>query len=182
MDFYEGNYQAVLDRLSQYPDDHFESRETFLPKDQLCAQIYGLMGNNQSEQASYESAAKLLEALVKKWPDDWRLHSALGIAYAGLRCKEEAIREGKLGVELLPVAKEACVGLRPLQYPARIYVMLSEYDEALAQLEFLLSLPGGPLRPLLRLDPVWKPLRDRSRFQELLRKYDSFPVAKPSSG
>jgi serine/threonine-protein kinase len=182
MDLYDGNYQTALDRLSQYPDDHFESSSTFSPKDQLCAQIYGLMGNNQSEQASYESAAKLLEPLVKKWPDDWRLHSALGIAYAGLGRREEAVREGKLGVELLPIAKEAVVGLRPLQYPARIYVMLGEYDEALAQLESLLSLPGGAWRPLLRLDPVWKPLRDHPRFQELLRKYDSFPVAKPSSG
>ena len=53
-----------------------------------------------------------------------------------------------------------------------IYTMVGEYDEALRLLE-------GPLSEqrayygigTLRLDPVWKPLRDNPRFQALLPKY-----------
>jgi hypothetical protein len=46
--------------------------------------------------------------------------------------------------------------------------MVNEYDLAVEQLEHLLSIPSELSIPLLRLDPVWKPLRDHPRFKRLL--------------
>ena len=51
---------------------------------------------------------------------------------------------------------------------ARIYVMVGEYDLAIEQLEYLLSIPSELSIPLLQLDPAWDPLRDHPLFKKLL--------------
>ncbi len=48
---------------------------------------------------------------------------------------------------------------------ARIYVMVGEYDDAIEQLELILSIPYEISIPLLKLDPAWDPLRNNPRFQ-----------------
>jgi serine/threonine-protein kinase len=50
--------------------------------------------------------------------------------------------------------------------------MVGEYDAAIGQLELLLSIPSEISIPLLRVDPLWDPLRDHPRFQELLERYE----------
>jgi tetratricopeptide (TPR) repeat protein len=169
LDEYEGNYQKALDRLSSCKLEAFSNQMVFIPKAQLYAQINGLMGNKELEQAQYESAASILETRIQQQPDDARFHSALGIAYAGLGRKQDAIREGKLAVELLPVNKDAWRGTSRVRDLARIYVMVGEFDLAIDQIEFLLSIPGKLSIPLLRLDPVWAPLREHPRFRKLLQ-------------
>ena len=166
-----GNYQAALDRLSLASADALATQYFFIPKAQLSAQIHGLMNRPQLENTDYETARALLEAKLQNQPQDSRLHSSLGIVYAGLGRMAEAIRAGKKGVELLPMSKEAWRGAYRVEDLARIYVMTGEYDAAVDQLEFLLSNPGNLSASLLRLDPRWKPLWDHPRFQELVKKY-----------
>ena len=144
----------------------------FIPKAQLSAQIHGLMNRPQLARADYDTARALLETKLQEQPQDERLHSSLGIAYAGLGRMAEAIRAGKKGVELLPMSKEAWRGAYRVEDLARIYVMVGEYDAAIDQLEFLLSRPGDLSIALLRLDPHWKPLWDHPRFQALVEKYE----------
>ena len=104
-------------------------------------------------------------------PDDARLHSALGIAYAGLGDKQEAIREGKLAVDLLPVGKDAMRGICRVVDLARIYVMVGEFDLAINQIESLLSIPSELSIDLLGLDPAWNPLHNHPRFKKLIETY-----------
>jgi len=171
LDVFDGNYQEALDRLSSGSSEAFEWQDYYyIPKAQLYAQIYGLMNRPQLEQVYYDSARIFLEAKLRERPEDTRFHSSLGIAYAGLGRKEEAIREGKLAVELLPVSRDAMSGPTRVENLARIYVMVGEYDAAIDQLEFLLSIPRMDLYPLLQLDPGWAPLRDHPRFQKLLER------------
>jgi len=154
IDVYAGNYQEALRRLSSWTLESFDTHFYFIPKDLLNARINGLMDNRKLEQTYYDSARSILESKIEERPEDERFHSSLGIAYAGLGRKEEAIREGKLGVKLLS--------------KAHIYVMVGEFDAAIDQLEFLLSLPEFLSIHLLRLDPTWEPLRDHPRFKNLL--------------
>ncbi len=112
-----------------------------------------------------------LEARINDYPDDSRLYSSLGISYAGLGQGEQAIRAGKMGSELLPVAKEAYRGVYRLGDLARIYVMVGEHGLALEQLDTLLSIPGVLSAKLLQLDPIWKPLWDHPEFIRLMEKY-----------
>jgi hypothetical protein len=86
--------------------------------------------------------------------------------------KEQAIRAGKKGLELLPVAKEAYRGIYRLGDLTRIYVMVGEHGLALEQLDTLLSIPGVLSAKLLQLDPIWKPLWDHPDFIRLMKKYD----------
>jgi len=170
LNVFDGDYQEALDRLSSCKLEAFDTQFFFIPKVQLYAQINGLMGNQQLKQANYESARSILETKIKERPEDARFHSSLGIAYAGLGRKEDALREGKLGVELLPVSREAMRGLYRVEDLAHISVMVGEFDTAIDQLEFLLSRPGCMSIPLLRLDPAWAPLHDDPRFGDLLRR------------
>jgi len=168
LDVFDGNYQEALAQLSSLKLEAFESSFYFIPKAQLYAQINGLLANRQLEQSYYESARSILESKIEERPEDGRFHSSLGIAYAGLGRKEDALREGKLAVELLPVTKEALRGCYRVKDLARIYVMVGEYDLAIEQLEYLLSIPSELSIPLLRLDPAWDPLRNHPRFQKLV--------------
>lgn len=165
----DGDYQKALDRLSIISSDAINKHICFVPKALLYAQIYGRMGQSKLKQEHYDSARSFLEAKVTEWPEDARIHSSLGLAYAGLGRNEEAIREGKTAVKLLPVTKDAWRGPFRVCDLAHIYVMVGEYDAAIEQLEYLLSIPGEISIPLLKLDPTWDPLRDNPRFQKMLK-------------
>jgi serine/threonine protein kinase/Flp pilus assembly protein TadD len=167
LDVFDENYQEALDRLSLKSED-IDSQFSFIPKSLRYARIYGYMNNKELAEKYYDEARSILENKIQQRPKDGRLHSSLGIAYAGLGQKEDAIREGKLGVELLPVTKEAIRGLYRVEALATIYVMAGDFDAAVNQLEDLLSRPGEMSIPLLRLDPAWDPLHDHTRFKKLL--------------
>jgi serine/threonine-protein kinase len=167
IDVFNGNYQEALDRLSLKSED-IDNHNYFIPNAQRYAVIYRCMNQNELAKKYYQEAQVVLESKIREQPEDARLHSSLGITYAGLGRKEDAVREGKLGEELLPVSKEAMRGTFRREDLALIYVMVGEFDAAIDQLEFLLSKPGWMTIPLLRLDPAWKPLHNHSRFKKLL--------------
>jgi serine/threonine protein kinase/tetratricopeptide (TPR) repeat protein len=169
LDVYEGNYQEALDRLSLKSEDmDIESQDFFIPRAMRYASIYGYMNKSDFAKKYYDEGRNILEAKIQQQPDDARFHSALGIAYAGLGRKEDAIREGRLAVELLPVSREAMRGTYRVADLARIYVMVGEFDSAIKQIGILLSQPSELSIPLLRLDPAWAPLGDHPRFKKLL--------------
>jgi len=173
-DLYDGNYQKALDRLYEpakladiYGRTH--KPDYFLNK----AQIHGFLEQLPLARACYDSARSILERWVPASLEDVQprhrsYFSYLGIAYAGLGRKKEAIREGRKTVELLPRSKDAFGGPEWVQNLAQIYVMVGEFDAALDQLEYLLSIPSWVTIPVLRFDPVWAPLRNHPRFKKLV--------------
>jgi len=167
IDVYDGNYQEALDRLSLKSED-IDDQFNFIPKALRYAGVYGYMKKKELSKKYYDEARSILESKIREQPDDARFHSALGIAYAGLGRKEDAVSEGKLATELIPVSKEAIGGLFRIEDLARIYVMVGEFDAAINRLESLLSRPGPLSIPLLRLDPAWDSLRDHPRFKKLI--------------
>ena len=117
----------------------------------------------------YDSAQMLVRQRLKESPNTANLHSSLGIALAGLGQKEQAVREGRRAVDLLPVRRDALDGPFRVRDLARIHLMVGDHEAALDGLEALFALPvGNPLSaPWLRLDPIWAPLRGHSRFRRL---------------
>ncbi len=137
------------------------------------------MGESERSREAYDTARILLEEEVKRHPDDHRVRSSLGIVYAGLGRKEDAIREGKLGVELF---KDPLAGPYRVEDVAFIYTLVGEHDDALDQIEYLLSIPSQTMSvPMLRLDPRWDPLRDHPRYKELIRHHELDPDSKPQA-
>src|SRR5205807_2901756 len=96
----------------------------FIPRAQLYAEAYALMQRQDLARAYYDSARTLVSKKLQQQPNDPRLHRALGIAYAGLGRKEDAIKEGRTGVDLLPVGKDAEKGYGSEWDLARIYTMV----------------------------------------------------------
>jgi len=168
----EGNLVMALKQLTGI--GKVDDQLMFKPEDLNVAWIYGLMKNQSLAHKNYDSARQMLKKEIKKHPEDSRLDCSLGIAYAGLGQKADAIREGKRGVELLPISKEAWRGSFRLLDLAQIYAMVGEPDLALDLLDELLASPTDAISvALLKIDPTWAPLRGHPRFQELLKKYSS---------
>jgi len=172
LDVHERDYAAALDQLALMSPMAGFGQDSFTPKAEWAGMVYNLMHESTRARACYDSARVILEKELYARPKDHRLHSSLGLVYAGLGRKDDAIREGKLGVELFPVSKDAYFGPYRLEDLALIYVMVDEYEAALDQIEHLLSIPSQFSVALLRLDPRYDPLRSHPRFQKLLQQPD----------
>jgi serine/threonine-protein kinase len=133
------------------------------------AEVARLQGQAALSRFFYDSAATHTEQALKRTPDESSLHSQLGMAYAGLGRKADAIREGKRSTELLPISREAYRGSINLLQLAKIYAMVGEPDSAIALLSQLLKVPSLVSVPWLRIEPVWQPLRGNPRFEALLK-------------
>ena len=176
-EFFERNYSKALERLSSLTLESFVGDTRFTPRSLYEAQAYKLLDEPELARAAYEDARTILERKLEKQPDDFRLHRALGIAYAGLGRKEEAVREGKRAVELYPISLDPYSGPSLIENLARIYTMVDEVDDALDQIDHLLSFPSGFSVGILELDPRWDPLRKHPRYQAIVKKY-----SPPTSG
>jgi tetratricopeptide (TPR) repeat protein len=121
---------------------------------------------------SYERARGFLEPEVLASPEDPRLRSSLGIVYAALGRKEDAIRDGIRATELLTRSMDGFYYLPYVIDLAHIYTIVGEDEAALDQIEYLLANPSWISAPFLRMDPRWNRLRDDPRFQALLEKYE----------
>ena len=148
--------------------ESFSSQLVSIPVELDRGETLRFLGRAEEARVAYEAARVVLEKELEERPDDFRLHSALGLAYAGLGRKAEAIAAGKRAVEMQPVEKDAYIGPLQVKHLAVIYSRLGEPDLAVDQLENLLSIPSRTSVEILRLDPVWDPLRDHPRFQALL--------------
>jgi len=144
--------------------------QAYLPKGLLLGQTYALLGNSAAARQSFEEARVILEKAAQEQPDNPRIHSALGLTYAGLGRKADAIREGELAAQMYPISKDAVSGTQRLTDLARIYATVGEPDKAIALLEKLLSVPSHISVSILKHDPAWDPLRAHPRFQALLRR------------
>jgi len=168
----EGNCQAALQLMSDTSIVWGTNNKMWaIPRTMFNAFIYDYLDEPELARTNYKMAAEILEKKVADIPNDPRYHSSLGIAFAGLGKKEEAIKEGLKAEALLPISRDAMYGLGILQDLAIIYTMVGEYDLALNQLDQLLSIPSW-------ITPVWTgweirfaPLRTRPRYKILLTNH-----------
>jgi TolB-like protein/Flp pilus assembly protein TadD len=124
-------------------------------------------GQTDSAQQAFASARKAAEGCIRQSPKDPKANIMLGLIDAMLGRKEEALREGRRAVELLPISSDAFDGPAIATNLAVIYAQVGERDLAITQLAPLLKLPNGPTPALLRIEPEWDSLREDSRFEKL---------------
>ncbi|MBA7550858.1 hypothetical protein ES705_43384 [subsurface metagenome] len=172
----ERSYQEVLDRLASLSYDSFEGQHFYFHKDLTFAAVYHAMKEWSLMKTRAESASIALEKASRENLGDPRFHAALGLAYAYLGRKVEAVQEGNHAIKLYPVSKDAAFGPCYILNLARIYTVIGEYEEAIEQLEYLLSIPSCEFLwqsvsiPLICLDPQWDLLREYPKFQRLLQR------------
>jgi TolB-like protein/Flp pilus assembly protein TadD len=165
-------FPEALQVIQQFREETLPGHGTApCPKAFLEGMLYRYQGDKVRAQAAFDRARVIAEQLVRESPDDAARHGQLGFILAGLGRKEEAIREGKRAVELLPEAQDAFDGPEATAALAQIYAWTGERDQAFSLLDHLLITPNGLTVPILKLDPVWDSLRTDPRFQALVDKY-----------
>ncbi|MCH7878209.1 MAG: protein kinase [candidate division Zixibacteria bacterium] len=173
LELLERNYAAAIQRIANFPDVS-KGAQSYEPRTLTAGLVYRFMGERERALAAFDSAAVMLDSLVDVFPDDHRMHSSLGIAFAGLERSDDALRHGKRALELNPVSKDAFDGPFYEQNMAIIYTLLGDQQAALDKIDYLLSIPSFWMSVgALRVDPVWDSLRDNPRFQALLEKYEN---------
>ena len=132
-------------------------------------------GDHAAAQGSWRQARTELEPFLKEQPDNYLLIGDLALVNMGLGDKAAALALSEQAMNVLPLEKDAADGPVPIEVFARVTAQMGEPDRAIAALQKLLSIPSEgalasrvPLTPaLLRLDPMFDPLRNDQRFQKL---------------
>ncbi len=133
---------------------------------ELKAAMYRIQGRARMERAYLDSARTRLESMVRAHPAEANFHAQLGLMYARLGRKTEAVREGQTAAKLLPVSREAFRGANLQAVLAMIYATVGMRSQAIDLLEHLLSIPSQINTGLLRHDPRWAVLRGDPRFEK----------------
>lgn len=168
----EGNYDAALDLMSDETVDWGVNHKICAwPKTLFTAIIYDYQNKEKLAIEHYKTAVKLLKRKVMEIPNDPRYHSALGIAYAGIGQKTDAVKEGKRAVDLLPMTVDAIYGIPYATDLITIYTMLGEFDHAIDQLEYLLTVPSWLSITWFDWDIRFEPLKTHPKYQELISKF-----------
>jgi TolB-like protein/Tfp pilus assembly protein PilF len=177
-------YQAILERRPAQIVPRL--KEILAKPDPALGFVYGALrfdlgwaqevaGDHDAAQESWRQARSELESFLKEQPENYQLIGVLALTNMGLGDKAAALALAERAMVANPIQKDPLTGPVQIEILARVAARLGESDRAIAALQKLLSIPyesalaaGVPLTPaLLRLDPMFDPLRNDPRFQKL---------------
>jgi serine/threonine-protein kinase len=172
----ERNYAEVIRLLQARQARPPSASETIKAITQVELALHQRVANDTAgAKVAAEQARNTLEQLCKSQPDNPDFAALLSLAYAALGEKNSALKEAERAIMLVPSAKDRVYGPGFEENLAVIQTMVGANGQAMPTLARLLQTPyyGGlyiqtPVTPaLLRLDPIWNPLRSDPAFQKL---------------
>lgn len=164
----ERTAEAASRVLADYPRDGVVYYGVNHPHTYWEGVVARWRGDAAKAQASFAAARNEVTKIVEKQPDFAAALSLLGVIDAGLGRKEDAIREGRQACQLLPIGKDAIDGPTLTANLALIYAWTGEKDLAVEQIATVTKVPSGISYGLLKLHPIWDPLRGDPRFEKIV--------------
>lgn len=146
----------------------YEGHFFFVPRELYAAWAHRLRDDTVAARRSFAAAVRTLDSALVELPADWRVHAARGLALAGLDRREEALLETRWLEQSAAYRNDSLLGPNIGIERARILAQLGEVDAAADEIKRLLAIPSRLSVPLLRLDPLWDPIREHPRFRRLL--------------
>jgi len=125
-------------------------------------------GDRQKAQAVFSDARKRIDATWGNGVKDQDYFAQIAGLDAALGRIDEAIREARQAVDLMPINKDSWIGPRLVTNLALVYAWTGERDLAIEQIESLVKIPGGPTYGDLRFNPCWDDLRGDKRFDKIV--------------
>ena len=136
----------------------------------MRAQLHEAMGDRARARAEYGAARAVLLDSLKPNPGDAGIRIALGLAYAGLGRREDAVREARRAMELVPVAGNTPGATAFMGGAVEVFAKAGEIEGAMGLLELLFSMPAGREVTVayLRVWPVFETMRGDPRLAQVL--------------
>ena len=131
-------------------------------------------GDATGAHQAFTAARDGLESQRAGQLDDPQFYNAEALVAAGMDNREAAVNAARKALALAPIESDAYYGTDSMLRLAQVYAHFGEADQAVPLIRKLLDVPGTgeTITPaLLRLDPIWDPLRNDPRFQALLKDY-----------
>jgi TolB-like protein/Tfp pilus assembly protein PilF len=168
----ERKYQEGLEAAEKLPDNEIAG----FPGHSWSKYYYigfarKALGDDTGARAAFLKAKSIVEDQLKRTPDNADVHiqRAKVLAYLGER--ESALGEVQRATEIVPEGKDAFGGPEIMTGVAEVYATLGDKDRAIEILDGLLNRPSSVTAQLLKVNPIWDPLRSDPRFQGLIGKY-----------
>jgi TolB-like protein/class 3 adenylate cyclase/cytochrome c-type biogenesis protein CcmH/NrfG len=159
---------AVARALTNYPRDGVVLNGVNVPHAYWEGVVARWQDDQAKAQAAFTVARTEVAQTVEKQPDFPAGLSLLGMTDAGLGRKEEALREGRRACELLPISKDAILGVALAINLAQIYAWTGEKDLAIEQVAAVERVPNLLSYGYLKLSPIWDALRGDPRFEKIV--------------
>ena len=163
----EHDFASAKDALDALGDTPLTDYAVHLSRPVMEGVIARMTNDAEKARAAFTAARTEQEKIVQAQPDYGPALCVLGLIDAGLGRKEEALREGRLAVELKHAKKESITPLM-ITYLAMIAAWVGDKDLACEQLAIAVRPPSYVSYGQLKLLPFWDPLRGDPRFEEIV--------------
>jgi TolB-like protein/class 3 adenylate cyclase/Flp pilus assembly protein TadD len=164
----ERDPEAAAKALDALGHNQYSNDAVLFPHSFPEGLIARLAKNDSAAEAAFSAARVEQDKMIQEQPNYGPPLCVLGLIDAALGRKEEAVREGRRAVELLPVSKDSINGVHMIEYFAMIGAWNGDKNLACEQLEIATRLPGGLSYGQLKLMPFWDPLRGDPRFEKIV--------------
>jgi TolB-like protein/tRNA A-37 threonylcarbamoyl transferase component Bud32/Flp pilus assembly protein TadD len=179
----ERDVSAAKDALNAFGEIPLTDYAVHSNRQLMEGVIARMINDDETARAAFTVARVEQEKAVQAQPNYGPPLCVLGLIDAGLGRKEEALREGRRAVELLPVRKDAINGPLMIAYLAMIAAWVGEKDLACEQLAIAVRSPSTLSYGQLKLLPFWDPLRRDPRFEKIvasLAPKETAPTRRPA--
>ena len=164
----ERDTSAARKALAALGDNSYGNDAIFLPQSFLKGVIARMMKDETAARVAFTAAHAEQEKIVQAQPNYGPPLCVLGLIDAALGRKDDALREGRRAIELMPLAKDSINGAHMIEYFAMNAALAGEKDLACEQLAIATKLAGTLSYGQLKLLPFWDPLHGDPRFEKIV--------------